>query len=102
MDLADTLPKASVDKHPGLGCSLIASHRRCKPKQIQRRFQTVQPSRIAMPSIEQSIEHSPTDLVGSLGRADPKNFVGDLSRFGPHSRWILTFKKCVEQLMHGS
>jgi len=102
MDLADTLPKASVDKHPGLGCSLIASHRRCKPKQIQRRFQTVQPSRIAVPSIEQSIEHSPTDLVGSLGRADPENFVGDLSRFGPHSRWILTFKKCVEQLMHGS
>jgi hypothetical protein len=41
-------------------------------------------------------------LVGSLGRADPENFVGDLSRFGPHSRWILTFKKCVEQLMHGS
>jgi hypothetical protein len=41
-------------------------------------------------------------LVGSLGRAYPENFEGDLSRFGAHSRWILTFKKCVEQLMHGS
>jgi hypothetical protein len=102
MDLADTLPKASVDKHPGLSGSLSDSHPRCKPKQIQRRFQTVQPSRIAVPSIEQSIEHSPTDLVGSLGRAYPENFEGDLSRFGPHCRWILTFKKCVEQLMHGS
>lgn len=102
MDLAETLPKASVDKHPGLSGSLSDSHPRCKPKQIQRRFQTVQPSRIAVPSIEQSIEHSPTDLVGSLGRAYPENFEGDLSRFGPHCRWILTFKKCVEQLMHGS
>jgi hypothetical protein len=51
MDLANTLPKASVDKDPGLGCSLIDSQRGCKPKQIQRRFQTVQPSRIAVPWI---------------------------------------------------
>jgi hypothetical protein len=50
----------------------------------------------------QLINHPPADLVDSMRRSDSKDFVLDRFQMRIHSRSILTLRKCVEQLMHGS
>jgi len=70
-------------------------------QQIKRNLQSMDAMQFDR-HLLQLINHPPADLVDSMRRSDSKDFVLDRFQMRIHSRSILTLRKCVEQLMHGS